>query len=80
MSFFKNLDCNPAGNRTYVARRHAFDPLYGLVGLSNAVVPKVGSTAPPGDDEAEMGSRGAIGDSVNNYIYVVLVTLSDQMS
>jgi len=40
----------------------------------------VGSTAPPGDDEAEMGSRGAIGDSVNNYIYVVLVTLSDQMS
>jgi len=37
------------------------------------VVPKVGG-------EAEMGGWGAIGDPVNNYIYIVLLTLSDQMS
>jgi len=30
--------------------------------------------------EAEMGGWGAIGDPVNNYISVVLLTLSDQMS
>jgi len=30
--------------------------------------------------EAEMSSWGAIGDPVNNYISVVLLTLSDQMS
>jgi len=33
-----------------------------------------------GDGEAEMGGCGAIGDPVNNYISVVLLTLSDQMS
>jgi len=33
-----------------------------------------------GGGEAEMGSWGAIGDPVNSYIYVVLLTLSDQMS
>jgi len=27
-----------------------------------------------------MGGWGAIGDPVNNYVYVVLLTLSDQMS
>jgi len=53
VSIFKNLDCNPAGNRTYPARWHAFDPLYGLVGLSNALVPKVGG-------DAEMGDWGAV--------------------
>jgi len=30
--------------------------------------------------EAEMGDWGAIGDPVNNYISVVLLTSSDQMS
>jgi len=35
---------------------------------------------PPGGGEAEMGACGAIGVSVNNYISVVLLTLSDQMS
>jgi len=60
------------------------------------VVPKVGGTAPLGavrnsrgwwsrngrlgGGEAEMGGWGAIGDPVNNYISVVLLTLSDQMS
>jgi len=38
-----------------------------------SVVLKVG-------DETEMGGWGAIGDPVNNYISVVLLTLSDQMS
>jgi len=33
-----------------------------------------------GGDEAEMGGWGAIGDPVINYISVVLLTLSDQMS
>jgi len=33
-----------------------------------------------GGDEAEMGTRGEIGDSVNNYISVVLLTVSEQMS
>jgi len=33
-----------------------------------------------GGVEAEMGGWGAIGDPVNNYIYIVLLTLSDQMS
>jgi len=35
---------------------------------------------PPGGGESEMGGWGAIGDRVNNYISVVLLTLSDQMS
>jgi len=30
--------------------------------------------------EAEMGGWGVIGDLVNNYISVVLLNLSDQMS
>jgi len=33
-----------------------------------------------GGGEAEMGDWGAIGDPVNNYIPVVLLILSDQMS
>jgi len=33
-----------------------------------------------GGGEAEMGGWGAIGDPVNNYISVVLLTLSHQMS
>ena len=33
-----------------------------------------------GDGEAEMGGWGAVGDPVDNYISVVLLTLSDQMS
>ena len=33
-----------------------------------------------GGGEAEMGGWGAIGDPVNNYISVVLLTLSDQTS
>jgi len=41
--------------------------------LCTAVVTKVGG-------EAEMGDWGAIEDPVNNYISVVLLTLSDQMS
>jgi len=53
------------------------------------VVPKLGGTAPLvavkqkwtiGGGEAEMGGWGAIGYPVNNYIYVVLLTVSDQMS
>ena len=51
------------------------------------MVSKVGGTAPLGAVknsrgvcEAEMGGWGAIGDPVNNYISVVLLTLSDQMS
>jgi len=60
------------------------------------VVPKVGGTTPLGavrnsmgavkqkwaigGGEAEMGGWGAIGDPVHNYISVVLLTLSDQMS
>jgi len=32
-----------------------------------------------GGGEAEMGGWGAIGDPVNNYVSVVLLTLSDQM-
>ena len=51
------------------------------------VVSKVGGTAPlgtvrnsRGGGEAEMGGWWAIGDPVNNYISVVLLTLSDQMS
>jgi len=38
-----------------------------------AVVPKVSG-------EAEMGYWGAIGDPVSNYISVVLLILSDEMS
>jgi len=61
-----------------------------------SVVPKVVGTAPLGalrnsrerwskngrlgGGEAEMGGWGAIGDQVSNYISVVLLTLSDQMS
>jgi len=56
------------------------------------VVSKVGDTAPPGGGEAEMGDWGAMKqklavggdrrptDPVNNYISVVVLTLSDQMS
>jgi len=53
------------------------------------VVPKVGGTAPLGavkqkwaigGGEAKMGGWRAVGDPVNNYISVVLLTLSDQMS
>ena len=33
-----------------------------------------------GGGEAEMDGWGAIGDPVNHYIFVVLLTLSDQMS
>ena len=53
---------------------------------SEPVVPKVGGTAPLGavrnsrGGEAEMSGWGAIGDPANNYISVVLLTLSDQMS
>ena len=42
-------------------------------GSFKRVVPKMGG-------EAEMGDWEAIGDPVNNYISVVLLTLSDQMS
>jgi len=41
--------------------------------IFSSVVPKVGG-------EAEMGGWGTIGDPLNNYISVVLLTLSDQMS
>jgi len=50
------------------------------------MVPKMGGTTPwgrwenLGGGEAEMGGRVAIGDPVNNYISVVLLSLSDQMS
>ena len=53
---------------------------------NRAGVPKVGVPAPwgrwetPGGGEAEMGGWGTIGDPVNNYVSVVLLTLSDQMS
>jgi len=40
--------------------------------LTKSVVPKVGG-------EAEMGGWGTTGGPVNNYISVVLLTLSDQM-
>jgi len=39
-----------------------------------------GRYRPPGGGEAEMGDWGAIGDPVNNYISVVLPTLSDRLS
>jgi len=39
-----------------------------------------GRYRPPGGGETEMGGWGAIEDQVNNYISVVLLTLSDQMS
>jgi len=38
----------------------------------NTLVPKVGG-------EAEMGGWGAMGDPLNNYISIVLLTLIDQM-
>jgi len=45
--------------------------------FSRPVVPKVGGTVLQGGGEAEMEGWGAIGDSVNNYISVVLLNLSD---
>jgi len=64
--------------------------------VSRSVVPKVGGTAPlgavrnssgamkqkwaNGGGEADMDGWEAIGNPVNNYIYVFLLTLSDQMS
>jgi len=44
------------------------------------VVPKVGCEKLQEGGEAEIGGWGAIGDPVNNYISVVLLILSDQMS
>ena len=42
-----------------------------------AVPPPGGGEKLEGGGEAEMGGWGAIGDRVNNYISVVLLTLSD---